>query len=606
MRFLSDQPHPSPDQVLYHRFTVDLGSGDIHAEEIPCQNLEDVLGGFGRSFQILENHDVKEAYHRNNPLIVNTGILTGTTVMTGLRTYFSAYSPLKSSNKGLPAAIWSAGSGKFGSILKWTGTDEIIFNDRSPTPVLALIQENADGPSLTLKSADHLLGLDTHEKIMALQKEYPDAHFAVIGPAGENYKNVYYAAVAMSTVNQLKSGDDKCRFAGRGGMGSMMGYKNLIALVAQCKDKLGKLTPTVRDVNREIARGPGSKKFRDQSKGGLGGTWSNYQPLQKAYVLPENNFRPKGHDLPERLYRENQEDAYVIKDESCFRCGINCHKNIYERNPDGSKGKFRAKFDYEPLDLLATNLGIHDAEQALRLVRIVDNMGMDSISCGTTLSYVLDYNERHPEHSIFNGATFGQFDAIFELIEMTGRGELPEMGRGVKRLSEKMGEPDYAMHVKGLELPAYLPDTNPGYAWAIAGGHMSMATFLLLVMENDTTLDYWVKAITERGLYQVRDDLIGSCKFAGMNHTAALQAIQGATGLELSQDELLAAVRRAYLRGLKLERKQGYELGDYTLPAQVFEEPNSKLETPHFITREFFSELRDRVWAVFDPEIQAL
>ena len=61
------------------------------------------------------------------------------------------------------------------------------------------------------------------------------------------------------------------------------------------------------------------------------------------------------------------------------------------------------------------------------------------------------------------------------------------------------------MHVKGLELPAYLLVTNPGYPWAIAGGHMSMATYMLLALEGDTSVDYWTKAITERGLYFVRD-----------------------------------------------------------------------------------------------------
>lgn len=65
----------------------------------------------------------------------------------------------------------------------------------------------------------------------------------------------------------------------------------------------------------------------------------------------------------------------------------------------------------------------------------------------------------------------------------------------MKLLSESQQEPGYAMHVKGLELPAYLPDTNPGYPWAIAGGHMSMTTFLSLVMDKDTSIDYWVTNI---------------------------------------------------------------------------------------------------------------
>jgi aldehyde:ferredoxin oxidoreductase len=65
---------------------------------------------------------ITHAFTPENPLIVNTGVLTASNVTTGLRTYFSAYSPLKVSNKGLPAAMWSAGSCKFGPKLKWTGS----------------------------------------------------------------------------------------------------------------------------------------------------------------------------------------------------------------------------------------------------------------------------------------------------------------------------------------------------------------------------------------------------------------------------------------------------------------------------------------------------
>ena len=116
-----------PKAALYNRCTVDLERKITSFAEIRCQNMEDLLGGFGRSFQFLATRDVTDAFSDDNPLVVNTGILTGSNVMTGLRTYFSAYSPLKVSGQGLPAAIWSTGSGKFGSKLRWAGVDEIII-----------------------------------------------------------------------------------------------------------------------------------------------------------------------------------------------------------------------------------------------------------------------------------------------------------------------------------------------------------------------------------------------------------------------------------------------------------------------------------------------
>ncbi len=608
MRMLTEDPTTDPSKVLYHRCTIDLKSGAVAFADVACKNLEDVMGGFGRSFQLLAERDIQEAYTPENPLILNTGLLTGTSIMTGLRSYFSAYSPLKGSEKGLPSAMWSAASGKFGSKLKWAGVDEVIFENCSEKPVYAVVSEGDAGPRVELKSAGHLLGLTTHEKIMALHAEYPDAHFAAIGPAGENYRDVFMGAVALSTENQLKTGDDKCRFAGRGGMGSLMGFKNLIAIVAQSRDKLDKVTPAIRDINKEIVTGGSSARFQPVSQGGNGGTWASYEVLQAFYGVPENNFRPQGNDGVEGVFRENVEKDLDVKSASCFRCGIRCHNNIYRRTPEGKTGEFLAKFDFEPLNLLGTNLGLHHGAMAAELIQLCDNLGMDAISLGTTISYVLDYNARHPEKPILNGATFGEFEKIKDLVRQTGLGHLAEIGRGSRRLAAQLKEAAYAIHVKGLELPAYLPETNPGYPWAIAGGHMSMATYLLLVREGKTSLDYWVRAITEKGLLMVGYDMIGLCKFIGLgiNHPLVSDSVKAATGLEISPQQIEAAVRRAYLLGLALERKQGYVDEEYTLPAQVFEEPNPNVKLPKFVTPEFFAELKREVWKVFEAEIPKL
>ncbi len=111
----------------------------------------------------------------------------------------------------------------------------------------------------------------------------------------------------------------------------------------------------------------------------------------------------------------------------------------------------------------------------------------------------------------------GRLSAISQksgsLSKQTGQGSIPEIGRGCRRLSESTGETGYAYHVKGLELPAYQPETNPGYAWAIAGGHMSMGTYGMLAREGKTDLDSWVKAITRDKLQIVGFDMIGLCKF---------------------------------------------------------------------------------------------
>jgi len=530
--------------------------------------------------------------------------------MTGLRTYFSGYSPLKGSLKGLPAAMWSTGSGKFGAKFKWTGLDELVFEHRSEQPVYVVIKESEKGPQVELKPAEQLLGLSTHDKIMALQELYPDAHFAAIGPAGENWQHNYMGAVALSTENQLKSKQDKCRFAGRGGMGSLMGYKNILALVAQSSDKIGKVSAAVKAVNLNVIKGGGSARIQPISRGGGGGTWAAYDVLQEFHAVPLNNFRPQGNDLPEKLFRANVEKDYDIQSQACFRCGITCHNNISEKNPDGSKGEFLAKFDYEPLNLLGTNLGIHDAGQAARLIQLGDNYGMDSISLGGTLSYVLAYNERHPQATILNGASFGDYEKIRELIIAAGSGKCPEVGQGSMRLSRSLGEPGYAYQVKGLELPAYQPETNPGYAWAIAGGHMSMGTYGLLTREGKSDLDSWVKGITEEKLHIVGFDMIGLCKFfdiaKGIGTQMVVDCLKSEFNVDLAAEEIRAAVRRAFLRGLALELRQGYTKEEFRLPPEVVENPNPHIKLPNITSPEFIETLEKRVWEIFEPELAGL
>ena len=610
MRWETSDPTNVPEKVFYKRCTVDLKTGSIAYADIPCRNLEDVLGGFGRSFQDLAARRIDTAYCDANPLIVNTGLLTGSSVMTALRTYFSGYSPIKGSKAGKPAVMWSTGSGKFGAKFKWTGLDELVFENRSDQPVYAVISETEEGPRVELKAAEHLLGMLTHDKIMELYKRYPDAHFAAIGPAGENWGENYMGAVALSTENQLKSREDKCRFAGRGGMGSLMGYKNVLALVARSSDQTKKLSELVKNVNINVIKGGGSARIQPLSRGGGGGTWAAYDVLQAFHAVPYNNFRPQGNDIPEQLFRENVEPDYHIQTQACFRCGISCHNNISEKNADGSKGEFLAKFDYEPLNLLGTNIGIHDAGQAARLIQLGDNFGMDSISLGVTIAYAQAYNERHPEAPILNGVRFGDYEKIRELIISAGRGECPEIGRGSMRLSWQCGEPSYAYHVKGLELPAYQPESNPGYAWAIAGGHMSMGTYGMLTREGKADLDSWVQGITRDKISIVGFDMIGLCKFfdisKGIGTRMVVDCLKSEFDFDITEQQLADAVHRAFLRGLALEFRQGYTKEEFSIPAEVYENPNPNIALPNITDKDFLDRLAERVWDIFEPEIERI
>lgn len=593
-----------PQDFKIRSFKIDLTSQTVTPETVPCEDLEDALGGIARGFKLLENCATDTPYDPSATLILNLGILSGTDFMTGLRTYFHGYSPLKTSLTGRPSAMWSAGSGKFGTKLRHLDVDEVVFTGRCEKPTLLRIHRDGEnGPvQFSFEDASDLVGMQVNPKILKLHEKYPDAHFAVIGPSGENYENCRYAAIALSTENQLKSKDNKPRFCGRGGMGGVMGSKNLIAIVADVKDRIGpKAPPELKELNQEVARGKGSAKFRDKSKfDGGGGTWANYDALNPVHAMPEMNFVPTGTKVSLPLFRDNWEQGpYVVKDESCFRCGISCHKNVYDEDENGKASKFRAKLDFEPLNLLSSNVGIFEPDECLELCEVVDQYCMDSISVGTTLSYAMEYNRRNPDKMIAHGVTYGDYKTAHKVLEEIGQGKLPELGQGTMRLSKELGAPEYAMQSKGMEYAAYLPQTNPGYPWALAGGHMSMKTYLLLLVEKETDMDYWVDAITNRGLAILRDDFLGVCKFSGMTDDNMATAITALTGLQISTEEIQKTIRRVFLRGYRLELRQGFTDADYTMPEEAHDE-YPQIQLPHFNSREFFGELKTKVQSRLD------
>ena len=226
---------------------------------------------------------------------------------------------------------------------------------------------------------------------------------------------------------------------------------------------------------------------------------------------------------------------------------------------------------------------------------------------GWTVSYVLSYNQRHPENPLLNGATFGDYEKIRELIIQAGEGKAPEIGQGSMRLSQRTGETSYAYHVKGLELPAYQPETNPGYCWAIAGGHMSMGTYGMLIREGKSDIESWVKAITEEKLHIVGFDLIGLCKFfditQGIGTQMVVDCLQSDFNLKIDPIKIKEAVRRSFMLAMSLEFRQGYTKEEFCLPAEVHENPNPNINLPNITNPEFMAELSEKVWAVFDKEI---
>jgi len=586
------------DAFSLRRYRVDLAMQEVRFERVRCEDLEDALGGIAGATKRLAGAQVSDPYAATAPLMMNLGLLSGTTVMTGLRTFFHGYSPLKVSKTGTPGLMWSAGSGRFGTKLRGLGIDEVIFTGRAERPTLLhLTPGSEDEPAqFEFLDASDLAGRTVNDRIQDLHGRYLEAHFAVIGPAGEQYQSVRYASIALSTDNQLESGEGKPRYCGRGGYGGVLASKNLWAIAADGPNPAR--ARRLRDINKEINLGEGSARYRE-SESNPGGTWRAMKVMQEARSLTEFNFAPTGSDASVPLLRPSVEAGrYLVQAEGCYLCGIKCHKNVYDQEPDGSLGRFRAKVDFEPITLLASNLGIFDPDAALSLIELTDELGIDSISLGVTLGYAMDHNRRNGSN-LAGGLRFGDVEGTLRVIRDIAGGRCPELGQGVKRLADQTGEKAYAMHSKGVEYPAYQPHINPGYPWALAGGHMSMRTMMLFLVERETGVDYWVDAITNRGPLYLMDDITGLCKFANVTPDFEAEALRIATGLEVDGEELKAVVMRTFLRGYANERRQGFRKDDYRLPDAAHNRmENSDLS--HFNTLEFFEEVQSKVLETLD------
>ena len=578
------------------RYYVDLTDQTVRHETVRCEDLEDALGGIARATKLLADLTVDDPYDPAAPLVMNLGLLSGTQVMTGLRTFFHGYSPLKQAVNGKPGLMWSAGSGHFGTKLRGLGIDDVIFTGRADRPTLLYLSPEGGSARFQFLDATDLTGRTVNDRIQDLHGRYPEAHFAVIGPAGEHYESVRFASIALSTDNQLESGDGKPRFCGRGGYGGVMASKNLWAIAADGPNPAR--ARGLKEINREINLGEGSARYRDLEHD-RGGTWRTMKMMQEAQSLPEFNFAPTGTDVSVPLLRPSVEEGpYVVQAEGCYLCGIKCHKNVFDRLDDGEAGTFRAKVDFEPITLLSSNLGIFDPDVAFSLIELTDELGMDSISLGVTLGYAMDHNRRTGSR-LLGGLAFSDPAGVTEAIRAVAAGRLPDLGQGVKRLSEQTGETAYAMHSKGLEYPAYQPHTNPGFPWALAGGHMSMRTFFLYVIERETGVDYWVDAITNRGPLYLMDDITGLCKFANIGPDIEAEALRIATGLNITGEQLAATVMRTFLHGYACERRAGFGPDDYRLPAAAHE-PMESSDLAHFNTPEFFEEVQSRVMETLD------
>lgn len=558
---------------------VNLTSGEIRTENLDPQWARHTLGGAGLATRYLFELTSPgiDPLGAENVLIFMTGALTGTPSASASRYSVVAKSPQTN--------LWgqSNSGGFFGPALKWSGFDGVIFEGISPEPVYLLI---LDGKA-ELRNANHLWGMTVPECDDRLQSEIGrPVTVACIGPGGENL--VRYAAIM----------NNKNRAAGRTGMGAVMGSKRLKAIACGGNRRIPLYDAAA--FNRVTQR---QREFMDESILKIGfdtfGTNMIADMVNVRGGYPTKNWQYGTFDGIENVNAQAMTDQVLVGGVRCFACPVACGRGTEIRQGKW-KGAHGEGPEYETADTLGAMCGVDDLNAITMANFRCNEYGLDTISTGATIAFAMECYQKGILSNDQTGGIaieFGDADLMVDLVERIGRregiGDL--LAEGTQRMSERLGggSEHFAMHVKGLELPAYDPRaakiTGLGYVTANRGGdHMNgyiqAPTFIdipFMIVEDSALRDILVAnpqdahvLIDMENALSVLDAL-GGCKFMGILLSAGeiVDLVQAATGWDFDLDEFrkcgdrLQTMARAYCVREGLRREQDI------LPERLMSDP---------------------------------
>ncbi len=436
---------------------INLSTQTVKEENLDKKTAYNFLGGRGYAAKILydELKPKIDALSEENKLIFMTGPLTGTGLPGSGRISISSKSPLTGT------IFDSSMGGSFGVYLKKSGYDGIIVEGKALKPTYLLIEEN----QVSFEDASNLWGKTTIQTEDWLKKQHKNCGVACIGPAGEN--RVYLASITSDG-----------RFAGRGGLGAIMGSKNLKALVVTGRKELTIVDRETYEVLLKKIRFTIENDPITGKDGSLArfGTASIVHRIRSAGILPLNNFSEETLSFEEadKFSGETIREKFFVGRKGCYLCPTACGRRIK------INGKIVKGPEYESIIMLGPNVGFYDYEKEIvPLAKLCDEFGMDTISIGNILGYAKATGQ------------ISNFEDAVRLVEEIAFGK-SIFSKGVKYASEKFGVE--AVHVKGLELPAYNPKGAKGIALAYAtsnrgGCHLRAYTIAPEILSDPEYVD---------------------------------------------------------------------------------------------------------------------
>ncbi len=568
---------------------LNLSNSKGHVEDLNEEWARQFIGGSGIGAKFLyEMTDERtNPLGPENPLIFMTGPFTGTSVPLSGRHAVISRSPL--------TGIFGESDvgGTWGANLKKAGFDGMIITGKSKKPIYLWV---CDG-KWEIRNASHLWGKDTYEVDPILKAETHDkAVVQTIGQAGE--KQVLLAAI-------MTDGKDG-RAAGRCGMVAVMGSKNLKAIVGYGTGNVPVFDP------ESVARLPKehsafiNKNAESFRKYGTAGGVSVFEAMG---TLPLQNWKFVGRweESAAKINGFTIAETVLSGRYFCDACVLGCGRKVkIEKGPYA--GVDGAGPEYETVALLGSNCLIDDLEALCFANELCNRFGLDTISTGAAIAFGMEAYEKGLIDREDTGGTelrWGSPEALIEMIKLIGqnKGLGKILGKGVKKASEELGRNsiEFAMHIKGLELPAHDPRGYNagavGFATSSRGAcHLSGLSHIferLLKapeigipepMDRFQVEGKGILAAKTQNLMGMMDSL-KLCKFilfGGITLTHIVQWYRDVTGREMTIDEFMKTGERIF----NLKRLYNVRLGisrkDDTLPFRslTFKRAGKGL-TPH-------------------------
>ncbi len=575
---------------------VDLSERSFKTRDIPEKLAKAFIGGRGLGAALLykELKPGVDPLSKYNPLIFASGPATASPLPACSRWEAVTKSPLTGTYLCSNVGCF------FGTELKRAGFDVMIIRGGSKDPTWLHVTEGG----VHFNDGSGLWGKNTEETEAEIRKELKDKRVTItsIGQAGENL--VKFATAQVDMLYGARSGS-----LGRGGIGAVMGSKKLKAVSARGHQEIEVADPEGFDrFHRELVEDMKTNvkvlNFTNY------GTAQFIGPVNEAKLWPTRNFRQGSFEGAEKVDAHAMKKQLVRHNTACHACTVASGK--YSTVDDGPyKGTVIDGPEYETIWSFGPDCGVDRLDAIAAANQLCDLYGLDTISAGNVIGFAMECFERGLLKADGIDLKFGNHESFAPIIKKIafreGIGDL--LADGVSEAARKIGKgaEKFAMHVKGMELPAYDPRGAWGmalaYATACRGGcHLKAWTIGVEILDKKYdrfSTDGKAKLVSDMQNARAVVDSLGVCVFGtrAIGNEEMVKILATVAGWNLSVSDLLKVGERIYNVERAIAVREGTSRKDDTLPQRIFEEPLPELKDKKF-TKKDLDKMLDEYYSI--------